>query len=277
MRCILLSFFSWFWKVISDHIFRKIANHHRRRAFCVLGRGAIIAGLLAVSALHTAGTALAEGPASKPSAIPMRLIIPAIAVDSEIETVGSHIVDINGRKYRQWDTSDNLVGWHNRSAPLGHRGNTVLAGHSDIFSMVFQNLGQLEPGQTVYVATGETIHRYIITEVLEVQEAGVSLAQRVANGRLISTTDDERLTLITCSRPGSTHRMVVVAHPAGMLPIVHHQSELTAPHTADVATETEPVLTHINRPAAGRAPSSWPVFRLPMPSDQGLWLKNLVY
>lgn len=278
MCCIRLSFFALLWKIVTGQRFFVGARLHRKRAFCALGRGLFIAGLVALNLIFAPGVALAEGPASKRQAIPMRLIIPSIAVDSEIEPVGSYIVEINGQKYRQWDTSDNQVGWHNRSARLGQAGNTVLAGHSDIFAMVFQNLRQLEPGEVVYVASGDQVYRYIIVEVLEVQEAGVSLTQRVANGRLISATDDERLTLITCSRSGATHRIVVVARPVDVSPIVHNLAKFAASRAISVATETpRPAETEAIPPAGGTPTLASAPLPLPVDSEPGLRLKRLVY
>jgi sortase A len=192
-----------------------------RRAFLFLKGWQLILALIFVMALvlNDSAVALAEGPTATvaPSATPTRLRIPAIELDSDIVTVGSQIVEVSGRKYRQWDTSSTLVGWQQGSALLGQRGNTVLTGHSDIYTQIFRNLDQLRPGDEIIVSAGDQVYYYRVTRVIEVQETGVSMAQRVENGKWIARTDDERLTLITCSRPGASHRLIVVAYPASQL------------------------------------------------------------
>lgn len=164
-------------------------------------------------------TASAEGPASWahsmiiPYVVPDRIVIPSIDLDSPIISVKSQIKAQNGQRYREWDTADNVVGWHNLSARLGHPGNTVLAGHSDIYDRVFQNLHHVQLGNEITVSSGGYVRQYVVTDIREIRERGVSLAQRIENGRLISRTTDERITLVTCSRPGASHRLVVIAHP----------------------------------------------------------------
>lgn len=148
-------------------------------------------------------------------ASPTHLFIPSIGLDSAVIPVGWTPVVINGQMYGQWDTADNQVGWHNLSATLGQVGNTVLAGHSDINSMVFQNLEQVIIGDEITVVSGadQQAYRYRVTQKVLVQEVGVSLETRIQNAQWIAPTNDERLTLVTCSRPGATHRLIVVAYP----------------------------------------------------------------
>jgi LPXTG-site transpeptidase (sortase) family protein len=185
------------------------------RAFLFLkGRLWLVLIVIAGFLFSGRGVALADGPAeAEQYAIPVRLHIPAIDLDSDIVTVGSKIVVINGRKYRQWDTSNTVVGWQQGSATLGQPGNTVLTGHSDIYTQIFRDLNQLHVGDEIVVSAENEIYRYRVARVMEVRESGVSMAQRVENGKWIATTDDERLTLITCSRPGASHRLIVVAYP----------------------------------------------------------------
>lgn len=144
---------------------------------------------------------------------PTHLTIPTIALDETIVPVGIKEVKIKGQTYYQWLTDDNLVGWHNLSAPLGQAGNTVLNGHSDIYARIFQNLDQLEIGDEIIVDSGRQVFRYEVAEKILVQEKGVSLAQRIENAKLIMPTQDERLTLITCIQPGATHRLLIIARP----------------------------------------------------------------
>jgi LPXTG-site transpeptidase (sortase) family protein len=148
---------------------------------------------------------------------PGRLIIPAIALDSAIIPVGWTPVVINGQMYGQWDTAKNEVGWHNLSANLGQSGNTVLAGHSDINTKIFRNLQDVDIGDEIVAISGVDgqPHHYAVTQKVLLQEAGVPLETRIKNAQWIAPTNDERLTLVTCSRPGATHRLIVVARPVG--------------------------------------------------------------
>jgi LPXTG-site transpeptidase (sortase) family protein len=148
-----------------------------------------------------------------PAGTPTRLVIPAIALKSRITPVGWESVLIDGATYRQWRTTDNLVGWHNLSAKLGQPGNTVLNGHSNVNGAVFRNLKYVEIGDEITIFSGKQDYHYIITQKFSVKEKDVSLEKRIENAKLIAPTQDERLTLITCANPGATHRLIVVARP----------------------------------------------------------------
>jgi LPXTG-site transpeptidase (sortase) family protein len=154
--------------------------------------------------------------ANEPMAVnqPVRLVIPAIDLDSAVIPVGQKPVVVNGKHYTQWLVDDNLVGWHNLSAPLGQAGNTVFNGHSNVYGRIFRNLDDVAPGDDIIAAYGEEEYRYKVTRIFMVQEKGASLEQRIENAKLILPTGDERLTLITCAKPGATHRLIVIAHPA---------------------------------------------------------------
>lgn len=145
--------------------------------------------------------------------IPTRLVIPSIALESDIVSVGVKRVEIKGQIYTQWLVDDNLVGWHNFSAPLGQGGNTVLNGHSNIYARIFRNLEKVEIGDTVTVFAGDRAYRYVVVQKILVQEKGVSLEQRIENAKLILPTEDERLTLVTCAKFGATHRLIIIAYP----------------------------------------------------------------
>ncbi len=148
-----------------------------------------------------------------PVGTPTRLLIPAIVLDSKITPVGWESLLIDGATYRQWSTTDNLVGWHNLSAKLGQPGNTVLNGHSNVNGAVFRNLKYVEIGDEITIFSGEQDYHYVVTQKLSVKEKDVSLEARIENAQLITPTQDERLTLITCANPGATHRLIVIARP----------------------------------------------------------------
>ncbi len=149
-----------------------------------------------------------------PAGTPTRLVIPAIALESKITPVGWESVLIGGATYRQWSTTDNLVGWHNLSAKLGQPGNTVMNGHSNVNGAVFRNLKYVEIGDEITVFSGKQDYHYIVTQKFSVKEKDVSLEARIENAQLIAPTQDERLTLITCANPGASHRLIVIARPS---------------------------------------------------------------
>lgn len=157
------------------------------------------------------------GNPTPPTAIPNRIVIPSITLDSSVVPVEQKSTVVDNKTYKTWQVSDNEVGWNNLSAPLGQIGNTVLTGHSDIKAKVFQNLKDVQIGDEIYVTANggdaAQAYHYVVTHKLFVQEKGVPMALRLYNARWINPTQDERITLITCAQPGATHRLIVVARP----------------------------------------------------------------
>jgi sortase A len=134
-------------------------------------------------------------------------------LDSPIVPVKPKPVIVEDKTYQTWEVADNEVGWHTLSAPPGQVGNTVLAGHSNLKARVFRHLHRINIGDEITVFAGERAYRYIVTQKFQVQEAGMPPEVRRQNGQWIAPTEDERLTLVTCIRPGATHRLIVVARP----------------------------------------------------------------
>lgn len=146
------------------------------------------------------------------STIPTRLIIPGINLDSAVVPVGWKKVVVNGQTYGQWEVDNNLVGWHNLSAPLGQTGNSVFNGHSNLYAQVFDDLGKVAMDDRIFAFAGDQVYSYVVAAKFLVQEKGVSIEKRLENAKLILPTLDERLTLITCAQPGATHRLIVIAY-----------------------------------------------------------------
>ncbi|NPV74906.1 MAG: sortase [Anaerolineae bacterium] len=117
-----------------------------------------------------------------------------------------------------WDSPHAQVGWALSSALPGDEGNIVLYGHNNIDSSVFRNLSDLKFGDEVRLQTGEREWLYYVTEVniLPVQSEE---EDREVYAEYMSPTRAPRLTLISCWPPtNNTHRVIVVAYPAEMLP-----------------------------------------------------------
>ena len=178
---------------------------------------AIWIAILALGLVPLFVVGVMAGSPTATTAIPTRIIIPSITLDSSVVPVEQKSTVIDNKTYKTWQVADNEVGWNNLSAPLGQIGNTVLTGHSDIKAKVFQNLKDVQIGDEIYVTANgggaDQAYRYVVTQKLFVQEKGVPIAVRLNNARWINPTQDERLTLITCARPGATHRLIVVAQP----------------------------------------------------------------
>ncbi|RMF36141.1 MAG: sortase [Chloroflexi bacterium] len=149
------------------------------------------------------------------SLIPVRLVIPAINLDAPVVPVGWETKEVNGQLVSTWIVPNaREAGWHKTSALPGEPGNTVLNGHHNIYGEVFRDLVELEPGDAIYLYTGQRVYHYQVTERHILKEKGEPIEVRIQNAQWIMPTDDERLTLITCwPYTNNTHRLVVVARP----------------------------------------------------------------
>ncbi len=150
-------------------------------------------------------------------AAPARIIIPAIGLDAPVMAVGWSVVDEGGQQISEWDVpGERAAGWLNSSALVGARGNTVLVGHQDIDGRVFENLEYLKQGDEIQVQAADSrIRKYIVTVMMIVPEKDQPMEVRRANARWIGSSNDERVTLVTCwPRNDNTHRLILVALPA---------------------------------------------------------------
>ena len=146
---------------------------------------------------------------------PQRIVIPAIALDAPVSSIGLAPLEIDGETYYQWQVPNEYrAGWHNTSARLGEIGNTVLNGHHNINGEVFRDLIDLEVGDEITIFDNETPYIYAISEIELLPERDQPLEVRQENAQWILPTEDERLTIITCyPYTDNTHRLVVVAEP----------------------------------------------------------------
>ena len=189
-------------------------NNQSIFAFCI--RICISTALAVTTSFFFLYVSRADNPQAQ-AGYPTRVTIPTIGLDQKIQPVGIIPVIVDGNTYFTWDVLDNHVGWHNRSALLGQTGNTVLSGHSNVKGRVFYNLYKLHIGDEITIMSGEQSYRYRITQKLLVQEKGASIETRIKNAQWIASTEDERLTLVTCAQPGATHRLIVVARPVSKI------------------------------------------------------------
>ena len=154
-------------------------------------------------------------PPSGESGPPSRVVVESVGIDTPVVPVGWSVVEQNGRQYSIWDVADYAGGWHDTSALPGYSGNTVLSAHHNIKGEVFRYLVDVQEGDEIDVYVGDTAFRYYVQQKLIVKEKGETVEVRRQNAQWISSTDDTRLTLVTCwPYTNNTHRVIVVAKPA---------------------------------------------------------------
>lgn len=148
---------------------------------------------------------------------PVRIVIPDINLDAPIVSAALLWGEVDDQRVYQWSAPDFFAGgWHYDSAELGEHGNTVINGHHNVFGEVFRDLDLLQAGDRIFVYANESPRPfpYEVTNVLILEERFQPLEHRAENARWIRTTQDERLTLITCwPYESNTHRLIVVAKP----------------------------------------------------------------
>lgn len=150
------------------------------------------------------------------AAPPTRIVIPSLGVDAPVVPVSTFTKEVDGKAQAAWGVPDQLAaGWHDTSAKLGERGNVVLNGHNTNNGEIFRDLYTLRPGDRIIVHAEEISRTYAVSETLILPEAGQPLEVRLANARHVMSTDDERLTLVTCHPYGSLrNRLIVIAKPS---------------------------------------------------------------
>jgi sortase A len=153
-------------------------------------------------------------PATAGGGVPDRLAIASIGLDSVIEPVGWQVIQQGNKEFSIWQVANYAVGWHKTSAKLGEVGNTVLAGHHNVYGEVFRDLVNVEVGDEVVVYSGGQQFVYEIDMKTIVPEKNQPLEVRKKNAEWIAPTQDERLTFVTCwPYTDNTHRVIVTARP----------------------------------------------------------------
>ncbi len=154
-------------------------------------------------------------PTAQEPAIPDRIIIPAIQLDAPVVLAASQKVRVKKEVFYQWVSPEKFAaGWHTNSAYLGEVGNTVINGHHNMFGKVFGKLVDLNPGDAVEVRSHERSFHYRIVNKMILPERDAPIEERLENARWILSSEDERLTLITCwPAESNTHRLILVAVP----------------------------------------------------------------
>jgi LPXTG-site transpeptidase (sortase) family protein len=141
--------------------------------------------------------------------VPARLRIPAIQLDSSIESLGLH----NGNM----DVPNNIwnAGWLNSSPRPGDTGNAVIDGHKDSVEgiAVFWNLNKLKVGDRIYVSDE---YGYELTFEVSAIESYDRTAAPL--DRIFGSSTEKQLNLITCdgtfvsSQYSYDKRLVIYSH-----------------------------------------------------------------
>ncbi|HNR01071.1 MAG TPA: sortase [Anaerolineaceae bacterium] len=156
-----------------------------------------------------------EKPEYERPLIPDRIVISAIELDAPVISADFDRADVDGITFGQWQApTEYAAGWHPDSALLGEEGNTVINGHHNLHGEVFKNLLDLEIGDTVDIYAKDQRMSFVVANKLIVPELYADLETRKQNARWLGTSEDVRLTLITCwPENTNTHRLILVARP----------------------------------------------------------------
>ncbi len=125
------------------------------------------------------------------SSVPLRLTIPSLSIDADVERVG---INIKGNMAAPSSYAD--VGWYKYGTVPGEKGSAVIAGHLNNglgLNGVFMNLDQIEVGDDIIVETkgGESL-RFEVTKIATYAHTEVPTEE------LFTKDDTARLNLITC-------------------------------------------------------------------------------
>lgn len=160
----------------------------------------IALGVFAYTLIHatfyspeTTGPAPATSQAENvpPGAMPSRLIIPSLSVNTHVQDLG-----INSIGNMQAPNNFVDVGWYKYGTVPGYRGSAVIDGHVDNglgLPGIFLHLNQLKVGDDVYVKTVAGDMEHFVVNDVEVYPY-----QNVPTTQVFEQNDAARLNLVTC-------------------------------------------------------------------------------
>lgn len=126
------------------------------------------------------------------SKVSKRILIPDLSIDLEINKAK----EIKG----YWEVFEDSAGWGEGSGLPGEVGNQVIFAHSR--EGLFLPLKDVQNEMEVYILTQDDWYQYKVEEIKEVFPNET---------QVIAPTDDETLTLYTCSGFNDSRRLIVVA------------------------------------------------------------------
>ena len=162
-------------------------------------------------AINTSESPHVAAHATSPDNYPVRLIIPSISVDSNVQYVG---ITTHGTMSVPNNFTD--VGWYKYGVVPGATGSAVMAGHVDnalALPGVFKSLQDLKKGDDVYVVAKDGTKLHFVVD--DTESYGVTEAPAE---RIFDESGPPRLNLVTCegtwiqSEHQYDHRFVVYTH-----------------------------------------------------------------
>lgn len=88
-----------------------------------------------------------------------------------------------------WGVADWAVGHLNTSANAGAPGNGAYAAHDDIKGEIFKRLGEVGPGDAIYLRAPRAVYKYVVVRQLTVDPTNVSV---------LAPTRQPTITLVSC-------------------------------------------------------------------------------
>lgn len=144
-----------------------------------------------------------QQPVAKPAAVapqPSHLIVPAIELDTPVTEV--FVQD------GVWQVAEYAAGYLHGTALPGEQGNVALAGHAGIRGAVFRRIGDLQPGNDIFLDAGGWRYHYKVRSSTAVWPTQVEV---------LDPTTTPVLTMLTCTN-WDTQRLVVVSDLVGAQP-----------------------------------------------------------
>lgn len=123
---------------------------------------------------------------------PKKIIIPELAINLPVKKARV----INGF----WEVFQDSAGWGDGSGVPGAAGNQVIFAHAR--PGLFLPLKKINEGMQIYVLTDGKWYDYRVSEIKEVYPNQT---------QVIKPSEDERLTLYTCSGFADSKRLIVIA------------------------------------------------------------------
>lgn len=122
---------------------------------------------------------------------PQKIVIPSLSVDLKIKPANV----VSG----SWEVFENSAGFGLGSSTPDQVGNTVVFAHAR--DGLFGPLKKIKQGDSIYLFTNDNWYEYRVSEIKSVAPTDTSVIQQ---------TDDQTLTLFTCSGFADSMRLIVV-------------------------------------------------------------------
>jgi LPXTG-site transpeptidase (sortase) family protein len=124
--------------------------------------------------------------------LPKKIIIPSLSVNLPVKK--ANVVD------GYWEVFEDSAAWGMGSGIPGENGNQVIFAHAR--ENLFLALQSIKLGEEIYILNDDAWFSYKVTEIKEVFPSQIEVIEK---------TEDQTLTLYTCSGYKDSKRLIVVA------------------------------------------------------------------